>query len=295
MPFGRVEGFFVDSCILLPQSSTSREKGCQDFIKEAGSRCILSSSVKKEAFDLINKAHRTVVLHFQSKLRPYLEEKGIKSISNRDGQIFAEFFARQKMEFKKLPDSKTRTGIQSEIISAIENYVANQLHSIEYGKEYGLDVFLGAISAELSIKKNSLEQPFRGLRSEEIDPINAVKLALVSGSALKNSHDAEHLASAFQYQFLKNMWIVFVTTDQEDILDKTAEFNEMFLLCSRPEWAMDFSRTLTRNKEPLQHIEEIKNPTARQKKVIEVVGELEKLKIQVQTKKDSTDLAVSST
>ena len=92
MPFGQVNGFFVDCCILLPQSSASREKGCRDFIKEAGNRCILSSSVKKEALDLISNAHKAVVQNFQSKLRPYLEKKGLKEVSNRDFQVFAEFF-----------------------------------------------------------------------------------------------------------------------------------------------------------------------------------------------------------
>ena len=284
-------GIDVDS---FPHASASREKGCQDFIKEAGSRCILSSSVKKEAFDLIDKAHKTIIMHFQSKLRPYLEKKGLTKISNKNGQIFAEFFTRQKMEFSKLPDSKTRTGIQSEILNAIENYVANQLHSIETGKSYSLDVFLGAISAELSIKRNSIEKPFRGLKSLEIEPIDDVKKTIVEGSGLKNTLDAEHLASAFQYQFSENMWIVFVTTDQKDVLDKTAEFNEMFLLCSRPEWAMDFSKTLTRNKAPIEHIKGIKNPTMRQKKVTKTVSKLENMKIQVQTN-NSKDLVASST
>ena len=214
-----------------------------------------------------------------------MEAKSIKEISKVDGQIFAEFFTRQKMEFNKLPDSKIRTGITSDMISTMEGYVASQIHSIDYGRKYSLDVFLGAISAELSIKKNSLEKPFRGLRLEEIEPIEAVKSALISGSALKNSHDAEHLASAFQYQFLKNKWIVFVTMDQKDIMDKTAELNEMFLLCSRPEWATDFLRVLTRNKEPLQHIKEIKQPTPRQKKVIDAVTVLMRLQAQGQTPK----------
>ena len=170
------------------------------------------------------------------------------------------------------------------MISAIENYVANQLHSIEDGKRYGIDIFLGAISAELSIKRNDIEKPFRGIRSEEIDPIDAVKSLLIEGSGLKNLHDTEHLSSAFQYQFLENMWTVFVTIDEKDILDKIPEFNELFLLCSRPEWAIDFSKTLTRNKDPMQHIKEVKAPTSRQKKAIAVVDEIKTSKIQLQKK-----------
>ncbi len=278
-----MEGFFVDSCILLPQPLESRVKDCQNFIKEAANRCMISSSVKKEALELIEKSYKAIVLHFQLKLRPYLEAKGIKQISNKDGQIFAEFFARQKMEFRNLPYKKSN--IQYEILGAMESYVANQVHSIEDSKSFNLDIFLGAISAELSIKKNSLEMPFRGLRCEEIEPMETIKTVLHNGSGIKNPSDLEHLASAFQYQFLKNMWIIFVTMDQEDILDKTSEFNEMFLLCSRPEWALDFSRTMTKNKEPLQHIKEVNNPSANQKKVIGVIDDLMKLQVQVQTPK----------
>ncbi|MCW4030328.1 MAG: hypothetical protein NWE92_11865 [Candidatus Bathyarchaeota archaeon] len=233
---------------------------------------MISSSVKAEGFQLIDKSVKAIINNFQLKLRPFLEEKGKKAITNKDALIFAEFFTLAKKEFRALPYRKSN--LQNEILGTIESYVANQVHSIEDGKEYTLDVFLGAISAELSIKRNALERPFRGMRCENIEPLEAIKTLLYACAGIKNTDDVEHLSSAFQFQFNKNKWVIFVTLDEEDILDNTGEFNEILLLCSRPDWASDFSRTLTKNKEPRQHLKELKNLTEKQKKANTVVADL---------------------
>jgi hypothetical protein len=270
LSFGKVEGFFVDTCILLPHPLETIMKACSDFVKETASKCILSSSIKKEALNLIDRSHTTILLNFHSKLKPFLTAKGIKEITNRDGQIFADFFAEQKSLFRKLPYRKSN--IQYEILGAMESYIASQVHSLRDGQKLPVDIFFAAIAAELAIKKHELEAPFRGLRCEEIQPNNSLLSAVILGSLLKNSDDAVHLASALEYQFRNNRWVIFVTTDQHDILDKASELKEMFLQCSRPEWALDYYRGLTKIESPLDYVKNISTLTINQQRVLDALN-----------------------
>jgi hypothetical protein len=270
LSFGQFEGFFVDTCILLPQALDAVMKACSEFLKEYSSRCILSSSVKKEGLELIERSYNTIVTYFQSAIKPYLIAKGVKELSNRDGKLIADFFVEQKAQFSHLPYK--RTNIQYELISTIETYVASQLHSLKNGEKMPIDVFLGAVTAELAIAKREMGAPFRGLRCEEIKPRDSVTSAIVIGAIMKNPDDAYHLASALEFQFSRNKWVIFVTTDQEDILSKAPELEEMFLRCSRPEWAMDYHSDLTKNKAPIEHAKEKHDCTLRQQRVIDAIG-----------------------
>lgn len=272
MSFGQFGGFIVDTCVLLPQPLESMIKSSSTFLKEAASECILLSSVKKEALDLIEKAHDIVVSYIHNNLKAYLDGKGIKELSNRDGKILADFFSEQRVQLKKLPYK--RSNIQSEILGAIENYVASQLHSLKNGQNLPINVFLPAVAAELAVTKHTLEAPFRGLRYIDIQPKNSIISAIVIGAMIKNSNDALHLASALEYQFQCNKWVIFVTTDQEDILSKEKELREMFLQCSRPEWALDYKREITKNKAPLEYARDIKSLTANQRSILSAIGKL---------------------
>ncbi len=245
-------------------------KACSDFIKETASRCIISSSVKKEAFDLISRAHNAILLNFHSKLKPFLVAKGIKEITNREGQVFADFFAEQKAQFRKLPYKKSN--IQYEILEAMESYIASQVHSLESGHKLPVDFFFAAVASELAVKKHDLEAPFKGVRCEEIQPRDSLSSAIVIGSLLKNPDDAVHLASALEYQFSNNKWVIFVTTDQHEILDRALKFKEMFLQCSRPEWALDYHRELTKKEAPLDHVKNIGTSTICQQRVLDALS-----------------------
>ncbi len=270
MSFGQFEGFFLDTCILLPQPLESMIRACSDFLKQAGSQCIISSSVKKEALDLIERSHNVIVTFIHDPMKSYLSSKGINEVCNRDGKIFADFFAEQKALLRNLPHE--RSNIQNEIIGAIESYVASQLHSLKDGEKMPISIFLPAISAELGIIRHDMEAPFKGgIRCEQIQPDASIVSAVVIGTIMSNDKDAVHLASALQYQFQCNKWTVFVTADQKDILSKETELEEMFLQCSRPEWALDYHRELTKQKAPIQHVQDIKTYTAKQNRLLNAV------------------------
>ena len=245
-------------------------KTCSDFLKEAASQCIISSSVKTEALDLIERSHNVIVSYIHDPLKSYLESKGIKELGNRDGKILADFFSEQKAQLRKLPYK--RTNVRNEILGAIENYVATQLHSLKDGQKISVSIFLPAISAELGIVRHNMEAPFKGgIRCVEIQPNDWIMSAVVVGAILANDKDALNLASALQHQFQCNKWVIFVTTDQGDILDKQTELKEIFLQCSRPEWALDYRRDITKNKAPLEYVQNIKNYTTRQNRVLDAM------------------------
>lgn len=270
MSFGQFEGFFLDTCVLLPHPLESIMKACSDFLKEAASQCIISSSVKTEALELIEHSHNVIVSFIHDPLKSYLKSKGIKELGNRDGKIIADFFSEQKAQLGKL--HYKRSNIQNEILGAVENYVASQLHSLKDGKKLPIGIFLPVLAAELAIVKHNMEAPFKGgIRCEEIEPNDSVVSAVVIGAIMGNEKDALHLASALQYQFRRNKWVIFVTTDQKDILNREIELREIFLQCSRPEWALDYQRETTKNKAPIEHVQDIKSYTAKQNRILDAM------------------------
>jgi len=270
LSFGQVEGFFVDSCILLPQPIESLEASCADFLKEAAKRCILCSSVKKEAFKLIEDSYSIIVSTFRSNLKPFLEKHGIKELTNKHGTFLAQFFSERKRNLKKTHPLRSR--VRNEMIGTIETYVASRLHSLKDGLKIPIDDFLAAMITELTIKKHSLQAPFLGLRCVDVVPDNSIVSLIVLGALIRNPNDARHLASALTHQFQRNKWVIFVTTDETDILSKEKEIFEIFALqCSKPEWALDYYRDMTRMKSPIEHFREIHDYSERQKEFGETI------------------------
>jgi hypothetical protein len=100
----------------------------------------------KEALDLIQQSHDAIVEHFQKNLQPFLNEKGIKTISNRDGLLIATFFAEQKRAFKTT--THVRSNIPNEFINSIETYLCDKIHSLPNGQKIPINDFLAATIAE---------------------------------------------------------------------------------------------------------------------------------------------------
>jgi len=264
MSFGQVEGFFVDACVLLPHSSASTRKSCIAFLKEHVSRCMLCSSVKDEAFSLIDQSY-TIILHsLSSDLKLFLQKEGIQELTNRNGTILADFFAEQKRSMKiTLP---TRSNVRNEIMGEIEDYVASRLHSMKDGFKTTIEDFIASLMVELAITEHDLKAPFTGLKTVDIKPDNSITSLIILRALIGNPKDVEHLSSALIFQFRENKWVIFVTIDETDILSKQKEMLDVFALqCSKPEWASDYYHKMTRLKSPVEHFREIKNHTEKQK------------------------------
>jgi hypothetical protein len=256
LSFSQVEGFFVDTCVLLPHASETVTQSCLSFLKENAARCILSSSVKKEALELIERSYTFIVSSIHSELKPFLEKQGIKELSNKHGKFMAQFFMERRKELKK----EFKSNVPREMIGALENYVAARLHSLRSGQKISVDDFLAALTTELGISKHHLKAPFMGIKDVEIVPDDSIVSQIVLGTFILNQNDARHLASALIYQFKQNKWVIFVTTDETEILSKTQElFNIFALQCSSPEWASDYYDEMTRLNAPIEYFRSLHN------------------------------------
>jgi hypothetical protein len=270
MSFGQVEGFFVDSCVLLPHALESVRRSSEAFLKESASRCMISSSVKKEAIDLIEKAYTIIVSDFRSTLKPFLQQQGITAITKRHGKLLGDFFAERKKSVRlQLP---TRSNVPNEIIGATENYVSSQLHSLENSANIAADDFLGSLITNLTIVRHELKAPFMGLKGIDIDPDTTITSLMILKTLIANPNDVNHLVSALMYQFRTNKWIIFVTVDETEILARQVRIFEIFALqCTKPNWASDYYGSMTRLKSPVQHYQDIHNYTVEQKEFAEKI------------------------
>jgi len=256
LPFGKIGGFFVDSCILLPQPTESLRHSCREFILQHSSDCLISSSVKNEGLDLLERSHSIVVRNIKETLKPFLENQGIKEVTNRDGRLFAEFFSQRRHDIKRR--HRTKSNVPNEILTTIEGYVASRLDSLQKGLKITPDDFLAALIRELSKIKHKLRLPFVTIHHVEIDPDNSLKILMIGKGKVCNINDAEHLVSSVTYQFQKNEWVIFVTNDDDHILPNQPELSHIFALqCSKPEWVIDYRRDMTRKKTPIEYYREI--------------------------------------
>jgi len=264
LTFGEFGGYFVDSCILLPHPLRGMTEACSEFLEKAADSCLICSTTKKETLDLIEESHLTILVDFRDSLKPFLDSKKLQYLTNKDGQIFAEFFVSRKKILKRvLP---RRSNVPNEILAATERYVASRLHSLKTAQKITPDDFLASMITELTRIKHELKQPLLSLREVEIEPNDSIISLIAICTIITNSKDIAHLASVLEYQFRENQWIIFVTTDESEILNKQEELYTIFRLrCSKPDWAFDYYREITKNIPPVEHYRKLANYTRHQK------------------------------
>jgi len=253
-------------------------KSCSEFLQKAGNLCVICSSIKEEAIRLIDDSYSTIVSDFQSNLKPFLEQQNVKELSNRDGRILATFFSDRKKALQGRLPYRSRVGY--EILGAIEHYVASSLHSLKDGFKIKSGDFLAAMITELTLIVHELKAPFSSLKQVDITPEDSTISFVAVSTLIANPSDIRHLSSALKYQFQRDEWIIFVTTDETDILSKEKEiFNIFALQCSKPEWAFDYHREITKQKSPIEYYREIDNYSSRQKEFGDVIEKTLGIKI----------------
>jgi mRNA-degrading endonuclease YafQ of YafQ-DinJ toxin-antitoxin module len=166
------------------------------------------------------------------------------------------------------------------MIGTVENYVASRLHALRSGERISVDNFLATLITELTVKKHDLQAPFKGIKAVEITPDASLISQIVLRTLILNQEDAKHLASALTYQLQMNKWILFVTTDETEILSREQELFEIFALqCSSPEWASDYYSDMTKLKAPIEYFREIRNYSNGQREFAETVERIMGIKI----------------
>jgi hypothetical protein len=289
LSFGRVEGYFIDMSVLMPTTTEAVAKACSGFIKSNACKCIISSSVKNQAKTLIEQSHDLIVENFHKTLKPYLQKNGIKELTNRDGRIIAEYFYDQKLFVKKnvstlstvlrehMGDDETyianlQSKVPDEYLGEVETYLADRLHDLKNEEKVPVDVFLAEAALQLGQTRHDMQAYYTGLRNEEINPNEKLHSAVLVGAIMTDVQTVAHLASAIKYQFTANKWVIFVTVNPY-VLEKKRELEELFLQCSKPDWAYDFFVERTKMKAPLEHIKEAKEFTNKQKSVLDALKE----------------------
>jgi len=214
---------------------------------------------------MLDDAYDWVVNDIQQNFYPYLEKNRISELTNRDARIFEVFFHERRRQLAAL----SSPSMYFEIMGRIENWTVSQIHTIELGRKIKADVFLAAILTELSKVYENLKSPLDAIEVKNVSPKEKIKAHVVLQGVLK-FEDIEHLASAIQFQFENNIWVIFVTFDEKHILAHKDRLLEVCALhCCKPDYAKDYARDLTREKPPIQYYQDISPRTVDQEKFLQ--------------------------
>ena len=277
MAVGRVAGFFLDSCVLLPQSLDATYDACSSFL-ESEKRCFISQSIRDEALELSKECYSVICTSLRYYLKPALERNGIKEITNKDGKVVANVFSEQKKRIIK--EFPTKSNVRGELVGVIENHIAKKIHVLKEGVSIPIDTLLASALAELEKARYDIEKPFKRVETIFITPDNALTSLSSLKALVSNQKDALHLASAITYQFQFNQWVIFVTNDEKEIVTNEKEIWDNFALqCTKPSWALDYYKDIIRLKPPVEFYREILIPSQKQKEFGALIEKL--LKVQI--------------
>jgi len=257
---GKIDCFFLDACILLPQKNRRYAESCARFLKENSGRCRVSSSVKGTILSLLKDAYQWIVKDIQNGFFPYTERRNIKKVTGRDGLIFEQFFDERRRQLR----SQGSPYIYYEIVGRIEHWTALKVHEMRMGLSVKPEDFLASLTTEVSIIYEALRSPIEAIEGDQIAPSADLRTEVLAQGVTK-MEDIIHLASAIHYQFINNAWVVFVTFDEDHILSRKRPLSEVCALhCSKPAYAHDHHVKLSRMKKPVQYYIDIQDYTSQQ-------------------------------
>lgn len=267
--------FFLDACILLPQKNRRYAESCARFLKDHRGRCRVSSSVKGTILDLLKDAYQWIVKDIQSNFFPYMKRRNVNKLSCRDGLILEEFFDERRRQLRR----RGSPHIYYEIIGQIEHWTALKIHEILRGSSIKSEDFAAAITTELSVIYEALKSPIEAVEEEQIAP-NTELRTQVAAQGVTKMEDIIHMASAVEYQFTNNVWVVFVTFDEDHILSHKKTLMEVCALhCSKPAYGPDHLTKLSRMKKPVQYYLNIPNYTLQQVNFAKAIEQSLQIKI----------------
>jgi len=271
--------FFLDVCILLPQTLKVSSKSCEKFLEQALETCCISSSVYDKTSEMLDTAYDWVSQEIQEKLYPHLQSKGVNKLTPRDARVFEEFFNERR---KQLAAIKSPS-MHFEMLSQIEQWTVDGIHKIKLGESIQAGAFLATLLSALSAVYESLRAPFEAIEVKNITPKYDIR-SQVALLGVKKYEDMVHLASAIEYQFSNNIWVVFITFDEKHILHHQRRLLEVCALhCCKPDYAMDYSRDISREDRPIQYYSKISPKSSEQQTFAKVLENSLHLSITVDT------------
>jgi hypothetical protein len=261
--------FFADVCLLLPQ--TNRPEINVELTNEIlhGGSCYISSSVKEKFVESLDNTYDYIVKDLRDNLPKYFESIHCAKVSDVDGLLFEVFFAERRRQLGK----ERKTSLHFIIEAHIESWIVNLIHSLKRGTKVQVQDLLSAIFRELSNKYEELKSPVETLDVIDIVPKGQLKANLLL-QGIENEEDEEHIASAIEYQYTKNKWVIFLTYDERHILHCAHNLREnCTFYVSKPIYANDHRRNLSKEPAPVSYFKQIKNPTDKQKNFSKVLSD----------------------
>lgn len=253
--------FFADVCLLFPQTNRPEiDVNLTNDILYGGS-CYISSSVKEKFIESLNNAYDYILKDLRGNLPKYFQSINCTEVDDVDGLLFEVFFAERRRQLKK----ERKRSLHFIIEGYIEFWIVNLIHSLKRGAKVQVQDLLSAIIRQLSNKYEELKSPIETLDVIDIVPKGQLKgILLLQG--IKKEEDENHIASAIEYQYTKNKWAIFLTYDEKHILNYTQNLREnCAFYVSKPIYAVDHHRNLSKEPAPVSYFKQIRNPTFKQK------------------------------
>ena len=255
--------------IILPQPWVDRIESADKFLKDAGNKCYLSSSVVKECNEILNDIYNWLVKDIRDNFKKFLNENGIQEIKRNSALTFERFFEQRKRQLAEKPDYYFL--IQEEI----EHWIIQYIKSIGAGKAVSSIAFANFLNAKITEIYEAISSKVEALDEIKIEPQPSVKAFLLQ-HGLKHEEDMNHLASAIQYQFVNNCWVVFVSFEGKSVLNfRDYLFRNSLFNLAKPDYAIDKLTSLLSdsNKPPVDSYRSIVKLTDHQERFVKAIKE----------------------
>jgi len=251
----KITGFFLDTCILLPQAIEADKNACEKILS-SDVDYFVSKSVRDEAAQLSNNAYNVLSTGLRHYIKPAFERKGVRRVMRNEATDVAEVFSQEKRRIDK-DYPVGRTNIRRNMFGQIENYVASLMHNLDVDKHLSVTDLLAATLITLENARHEVEKPFKTICTVPVEANEKLVTFEPICKLVKNDRDVRHLMAAVQYQFKFDTWVIFVTNDEKDILSNAEEIWRFCgLRCVKPCWAFDYRRDMTRFNRPRQYFGE---------------------------------------
>jgi hypothetical protein len=114
---------------------------------------------------------------------------------------------------------------------------------------------------------------------EDIEPKPELKSqALCRG--VNKFEDQDHIASVIEYQYTQNIWAIFLTFDEKDLLNNAERLRECCALyVTKPIYANDYKREMSKMTRPVDFYQQQKTLAPCQKQFADVLSNALNIKI----------------
>jgi hypothetical protein len=232
---------------------------------------------------MLDDGYDWVSKEIQQNLYPYLQGKGISKLTSRDARVFEEFFSGRRKQLAAFQSPS----MHFEILSQIEHWTVTVIHSLKLGESVQTDALLTSLLSALSGVYESLKAPVEAIEVKSITAKGEIKSQVVL-QGVRKIEDTEHLASAIEYQFSHNVWIIFVTMDEKHILSNQKRLFEICALqCCKPDYALDYARDVTRELHPVQYYANINPKSPEQESFARTVENSLQISVNTTTPQDA--------